>query len=239
LLAGVDQASPPANFRVAGQRIPREPHRYSGRTSMQANVQVSEPKPPEDNDSALSYTMEGYRGQPPSSMIPFFWAPGWNSVQSVNKYQQEVGGPLHGGDPGVRMLHSSTTSPKFFTHIPEPFAPMAGRLWMLPIHHIYGSDELSARSAVLAERIPKAYLLISEASKVELGLREGELLSFEIAGHTHSLPVKVSAALQKGIAALPQGIVDVPYVDLPSWAVIKDHRAAEWVTVNNNAKNNH
>ncbi|HTF16897.1 MAG TPA: NADH-quinone oxidoreductase subunit NuoG [Chryseolinea sp.] len=239
MLAGVDQASPPANFRVAGQRIPREPHRYSGRTSMQANIQVSEPKPPEDHDSGLSYTMEGYRGQPPSSMIPFFWSPGWNSVQSVNKYQQEVGGPLRGGDPGVRMIHGSTGAQKFFTDIPEPFTSMSGRLWILPVHHIYGSDELSARSAVLIERIPKAYMLIAEASGIELDIREGELLSFEIAGRTYSLPLKFSTGLQKGVAALPQGIEGIPYVDLPAWALIKDHRTAEWATVNNNAKNKH
>jgi len=67
---------------------------------MLANINVSEPKPPEDEDSPLSFTMEGYRNEPPSSIIPFFWQPGWNSVQSINKYQIEIGGPLHGGDPG-------------------------------------------------------------------------------------------------------------------------------------------
>ena len=87
LLKGIDTIAPSPDFRVAGQRIPREPHRYSGRTAMTADVNVSEPKPPVDTDSPLSYTMEGLRGMPPSSIIPFFWSPGWNSVQSVNKYQ--------------------------------------------------------------------------------------------------------------------------------------------------------
>lgn len=238
LLVGVDKVSPPADFRIAGQRVPREPHRYSGRTAMQANIQVSEPKPPEDHDSALSYTMEGYHGVPPSSMIPFFWSPGWNSVQSVNKYQQEVGGPLSGGDPGIRLIHSSTDSPRFFTDIPEAFKPMAGRLWLLPAHHIFGSEELSAHSAVLQERIPKAYLLISEASRVEMDIREGEFLSFEVAGRTYSLPLQFSVTLPKGIAVLPEGLDGIPYVDLPSWALVKEHRMAEAVSVNGNSKNN-
>ena len=239
LLSGVDKVTPPADFRIAGQRIPREPHRYSGRTAMQANVHVSEPKPPVDSDSALSYTMEGYRGVPPSSMIPFFWWPGWNSVQSVNKYQQEVGGPLSGGDPGVRLIHCTNDSPKFFTDIPEPFKSMEGRLWLLPTYHIFGSEELSARSAVLQERIPEAYLLISEASRVEMDIREGELLTFEVAGRTYSLPLKFSPTLQKGVAALPLGIAGIPYVDLPSWALIKEHRMAEAVSgdMNVNMKN--
>lgn len=227
-LKGVHEASPPSGFRIDGQRIPREPHRYSGRTSMQANVNVSESKPPVDHDSGLSYTMEGYRGIPPSSMIPFFWAPGWNSVQSVNKYQQHVGGPLYGGDPGVKLIHHREGAPRFFTDVSEPYRPMEGHLWLLPVHHIFGSDELSARSAVMAQRIPAPYMLVSAASKEELGISDGEWLSFDVGGHTYSLPVRLSEVLQRGIAALPQGLEGIPHFELPTWALLKDHGMAEW-----------
>jgi len=236
-LMGVDKVSPPADFRIAGQRIPREPHRYSGRTSMHANVDVSESKPPEDHDSGLSYTMEGYRGMPPSSMIPFFWAPGWNSVQSVNKYQQRVGGALHGGDPGLRLLPAGNPEPKFFKDIPEPYKPMEGRLWLLPIHHIFGSDELSARSAVLKQRIPKAYVLLSSDSKQDIDVQEGALLELEIGHRTYSLPVRFSESLQRGVAALPQGIEGIPYVELPAWGLLKNHRETELVKAGVKMKN--
>ena len=110
---------------------------------MLANINVSEPKPPVDPDSALSYTMEGYRGLPPSSMIPFFWSPGWNSVQSINKYQQEVGGALHDGDPGIRLFEGTDRSPEYYTSVPEKFISLEGHLLMVPVHHIFGSEELS------------------------------------------------------------------------------------------------
>src|SRR5690606_19375260 len=100
----IRELTPAANFRINGQRIPRQTPRYSGRTAMHAAVNVSEQKPPVDQDSPLSYTMEGSRLQPPPSAVPFYWAPGWNSIQAVNKYQQEVGGPLKGGDPGIKLL---------------------------------------------------------------------------------------------------------------------------------------
>src|SRR6185312_8867707 len=77
-LKRVAEAAPPAAFRMAGEKIPRQPHRYSGRTAMLANIDVSEPKPPEDADSALSFSMEGNPDQPPSALIPFAWSPGWN-----------------------------------------------------------------------------------------------------------------------------------------------------------------
>ena len=100
----VQDIAPTADFRIAGQKIPRQPHRYSGRTSMLANISVHEPKPPDDPDTPLSFSMEGYEGQPPAPLISRYWSPGWNSVQALNKFQQEVGGPLKGGDPGKRLI---------------------------------------------------------------------------------------------------------------------------------------
>jgi NADH-quinone oxidoreductase subunit G len=69
---------------MAGARIPREPHRSSGRTAMLANITVHEPKPPDDPDSPLVFSMEGNPDQPPAALQPFFWTPRWNSIQSVN-----------------------------------------------------------------------------------------------------------------------------------------------------------
>ena len=103
-LAQVQQAAPSASFRVAGEKVPREPHRYSGRTAMHANISVHEPKPPDDPDTPLSFSMEGTPDQPPGALIPFFWSPGWNSIQATNFYQTEIAGPLRGGDPGVRLI---------------------------------------------------------------------------------------------------------------------------------------
>src|SRR5262249_57333533 len=71
--------------RMAGEKIPRQPHRYSGRTAMFANITVHEPKPPDDPDSPLSFSMEGYQGQPPSPLITRYWSPGWNSVQEIGR----------------------------------------------------------------------------------------------------------------------------------------------------------
>ena len=89
-LAAVTRAAPSASYRMAGAKVPREPHRYSGRTSMLANISVHEPKPPDDPDSPLSFSMEGNPDQPPSALLPFFWTPGWNSIQAVNKFQAEI-----------------------------------------------------------------------------------------------------------------------------------------------------
>lgn len=218
LLKGVDNTTPSSDYRVAGQRIPREPHRYSGRTAMLANVNVSEPKPPVDNDSPLSYTMEGLRGIPPSSIIPFFWSPGWNSVQSVNKYQEEIGADLKGGNPGVRLIEpNNSNAVSYFTAVPEIFQPLEGQLWMVPLYHIFGSEELSARAAAVSKRVVKPYVLIHQSNAEKLKLSEGQKVSFEISGQQYSLPVKISTIIKPNVAGFPRGLPGVPYSDLPAW----------------------
>jgi NADH-quinone oxidoreductase subunit G len=113
------KASPKADFRMCGQRIPRQSHRASGRTAVSANVDVREHKSAEDPDSPLSFSMEGYPNQPPSPLITRFWSPGWNSIQSVTKYQREVGGPLNGGDPGVRLIEPKSSTIVYFSEEPD------------------------------------------------------------------------------------------------------------------------
>jgi len=56
---GIASSAPLAEFRVTGQKIPRQPHRYSGRTAMHADISIQEPKPPDDSDSPLAFSMEG------------------------------------------------------------------------------------------------------------------------------------------------------------------------------------
>ncbi|MEW5744075.1 MAG: NADH-quinone oxidoreductase subunit NuoG [Nitrospirota bacterium] len=107
LFGPVRDIAPPAGFRIAGMRIPRQSHRNSGRTAIVANETVFEPRPPGDPDSPLAFTMEGFPGMPPPALIPRFWAPGWNSPQAVIKFQSEVDGPLRGGDPGRRLIEPS------------------------------------------------------------------------------------------------------------------------------------
>jgi NADH-quinone oxidoreductase subunit G len=102
--AGVQAVAPGADFRAVGQKMPREPHRYSGRTAMAADVDVSEPKPPADPDSPMAFSMEGFTGQPPEPLLAHYWAPGWNSVQALNKFQQEVGGLMRQSMPGLLLI---------------------------------------------------------------------------------------------------------------------------------------
>ncbi len=220
-LASVIGAAPLSSFRIAGAKIPREPHRYSGRTSITANISVVEPKPPDDPDSSLSYSMEGASIQPPAALQPFFWAPGWNSIQAVNKFQSEIGEALRGGVPGVRLFETSTGG-GYFDGIPNPFTRRTQEWLLLPIEHIFGSEELSAHASSIAELVTEPYLALNPADAAGF-LAEGKPTVVEVAfgGLKQRVPLKVLAELPSGLAGIPAGLTALCGEELPAWCRIE------------------
>lgn len=210
-LAGILDAAPNASFRIKGLKLAREPHRYSGRTSMRANISVHEPRTPQDMDTAFAFSMEGYSGSSEDrQQIPFAWAPGWNSPQAWNKFQDEVGGHLRSGDPGVRLIEPQGDRLGWLGEAPKAFNPAPGHWQVVPLHHLFGSEETSSRAAPVQERIPQPYLALAKAEADRLGVSEGALLSVHINGLELRLPLRVSDDLGIGLLALPAGLPGIP-----------------------------
>lgn len=214
------EAAPHADFRIAGQKMSRQSHRATGRTAILADVNVSEPKPPEDPDAPFSFTMEGYMGpQAPGALVNRFWAPGWNSVQSLNKFQSEVGGPLAGGDPGKRLLEPSQIQAAYKT-AGEAFQKRAGEWLAVPLYHIFGSEELSAHAPGVAERAPKPYVALGAEEAQKLGLSDGAPVRVAMGATVLKLPMRVQD-LPAGVAGLPAGLPGIPEWALPGWVKVE------------------
>ncbi len=217
VFALVPEIAPPAGFRIAGERIARQPHRYSGRTSMFANVSVHEQQPPEDLDAPFAYSMEGFHGDPPSALIPRFWAPGWNSVQALNKFQGEIAGPLRGGDPGRRLIEPSADAERdYFNEVPRRAGASLGRTLFVPAHHIFGSEKLSAISPAVAQLRPEPYVGISRDDANGMSIKAGDIVEVSIGSETARLPAKIVDTLPSGLVALPVGLPGQPMFDLPA-----------------------
>jgi NADH-quinone oxidoreductase subunit G len=221
----VRAAAPLSGFRVEGAKVPRAPHRYSGRTAMLANISVHEPKPPQDPDSPLSFSMEGASTQPPSALIPFLWSPGWNSIQAANKFQTEIAGPLKGGDPGVRLLDPGDATPAprggvYFMEVPAAFE-RRGQEWLfVPRYHIFGSDEMSLSAPAIAQLASQPYVALAAGEAQRLGIQAGDQVEVRLDGFAGRLPVELLAGLPEGLAALPAGLPPLQGVPLPSWGRI-------------------
>jgi NADH-quinone oxidoreductase subunit G len=217
-LAPVAGVAPNADFRIAGERIPRQPHRYSGRTAINAAASVHEPALPADPDSPLAFSMEGYERQPPSPLIPRFWAPRWNSIQSVTKFQEEVGGPLRGGNPGQRLIEPRSDAPgRYSQEVPEAFERRAGYLLVVPGFHIFGSEELSMAAPSVAELAPPPYLAVNPEDAAGLVLGKDGLVDVALSGASYYLPVKVAPEVPSGLAVVPVGLPGVSWDGQPVW----------------------
>ncbi len=215
-MAAIVGAAPPASFRIAGARIAREPSRTSGRTALAAEISVHEAKPPDDPDTPLAFTMEGYYGPMPPALLPYAWAPGWNSVQAINKFQQEVGGDLLGGPPGCRLIEPRPdATASYGGGVPAAFAARAGQWLIVPMHEVFGSDELSRLAPAVAERVPAPYLALADGDAARLGLGEGDAVILELAGASLSLTARIGLGLPGGLAGLFPALPA-----LPAWGIV-------------------
>ncbi|HEY3699015.1 MAG TPA: NADH-quinone oxidoreductase subunit NuoG [Spongiibacteraceae bacterium] len=230
LKAMVD-AAPNASYRLHGLKIAREPHRYSGRTAMRANISVHEPRASQDGDTALAFSMEGHNGtqagERPGALIPFAWAPGWNSPQAWNKFQDEVGGHNRAGDPGVRIIEpAADAQADYYGPAPAAFVARADEFRVVPLQHLFGSEELSARAAPVQTRIPTAYIVLSTLDATQLGLQQNECVTVTLGASTFDLAVQISAELAAGTVGLPIGIDGIPVTAINGWARLAKGAAA-------------
>lgn len=222
-LAGLTAAAPDHSFRNAGVKIPRQPHRYSGRTAMRADVSVHEPKQPVDEESPLAYTMEGLNRHQPGALLPFVWSPGWNSNQSLHKFQTEVGGHLRGGTAGVRLLRAGASNPTIPNTPPAAVTPTPEHWQLVPRHRIFGSDELSALSPGLCELVEPGFIELCAADAHRLGVEDGDGVAVE--SHT-TLEVKINNSIAPGCAGYGAGLAGSE--NLVALAQVSLARASQW-----------
>ena len=223
-LADITAAAPDHAFRNKGVKVPRQTHRYSGRTAMRANVSVHEPKQAQDDESPLAYSMEGLNRAQPGALLPFVWSPGWNSNQSLHKFQSEAGGSLKGGTAGVRLAITNQGNTLGKAGPPEAFQPRDGRWQLVPRQQIFGSDELSALSPAVAELTAPAYIELCSNDAQSLDAVQGDGIT--VADGLAVLELHINDTIATGCAGFSEGhsgtenLVSLEYASL--------HKARNW-----------
>lgn len=224
-LAPIAHVGPDSDWRAWGLKLPRQPHRYSGRTAMNAAKSVHEPKPAADTETPYAFSMEGVQGRALQTMganAPFFWAPSWNSNQANLRFQSKLGGPLRGDKAGVRLLEpSDEAAPLRFALPAAPTGAVA-----LPGHRVFGSEELSNRAPAIVALAGEARVRVSGLDAAAFGVAPGGRARVTVGGHTLDLPVTVDDRLAKGCVLLPVGEAGVPFLALPAPVTVEGIGAA-------------
>jgi NADH-quinone oxidoreductase subunit G len=216
VFSGLKNYMPGADFRMLNMKIPRQTIRYSGRTAMNANIAVSEPELPEDSDSPLAFSMEGQQENPPSSLVPFYWSPGWNSVQAMYDYMGEPDASLKGGDPGIRLIEPmETNNNAYFEQQPGSYKVSQNEFLIIPVWRIFGSEELSSSGSSMRQKIEQPFVMLNNNDAGSFLLKEGDFVQLEIGGVSLRLKVKFDDSLQNGLAGLSVNFPGMPFTDIP------------------------
>jgi NADH-quinone oxidoreductase subunit G len=159
---------------------------------------------------------------------PPYRAPGWNSVQALNKYQEQPGGELLSGDPGTRLFEKVFLDTNdFYMDPPDAFLPREGELLVLPRYHVFGSDELSLFSPAVAQVSPQPYLALSPADAEHLDINEGEIVEIAAGLTSYKFPAALRSDVPRGVAEIPYNLPETRGIDLPQWFRIKKDLAHE------------
>jgi NADH-quinone oxidoreductase subunit G len=197
---------------------------------MRANISVHEPKQREDEETPLAFSMEGLNRTQPAALLPWVWSPGWNSNQSVHKFQTHAGGALKGGTAGVRLLQpgrAGASARQTGNNGIDPAmagATPAGHWQLVPRPRIFGSDELSALSPALAELVVPGFIELCGADAAALGVTPGD--GVEVGDGLATLAVRVNDSMAAGCAGYSTGFTGTGNLVPLQWASLR--RAANW-----------
>ncbi len=82
----------------------------------------------------------------------------------------------------------------------------------VPLHHIFGSDELSARAGATEMLLEQPYVGLSPSDAEKLGVRDGVLVKVHNTGLTLSLAVRILEPIALRSGGLPVGLTGMPYL---------------------------
>ena len=249
LFSGVTKVAPPAGFRLNHQSIPRMSQRFSGRNAAIEPAARNKPRSgkhlcqdgelpvaqqtSDDPETPFAFSMEGFTGRRPPELLGQVWAPGWNSNEAINQFQIEVGGPLHGGDPGLRVFDSNSggaNENQFINDaISSPPVPASGEkndaVLVCAAVEIFGSESMSRRSPALAELAPDIYLRLHSKDAGRLSLVDGCAYRLRLIGEIFetslNVVIDIDNALPDNVAVIPAGYAETRWWQQPRWMRLK------------------
>jgi NADH-quinone oxidoreductase subunit G len=213
-LPGVATVAPMANFEAAHGQVTRTPRPRAGLTADDRAGRLAEAIAPVDPDSPLSWGLEGTRGDAvPPTMLTAYTVPGLHSANAVTRFQEEINGPLRGGDPGALLIVPGQhgVAPSTVWHLPSaPIPESTGDgLWLVGLDDAFTGTETSRASPLLAARAPAPRLLLHPADAARLGLVPGDRVTLD--GERIDAPLTHEPGLARGVVAASLGTL-VPRV---------------------------
>jgi NADH-quinone oxidoreductase subunit G len=218
--AGIRDAAPDASFRNRGQKVARQSFRASGRAALVANHAVAEQQNPIDLDSPLSFSSEGIQSPYEQALFARYWAPGINSASAV--VSRESRG-------SASFAFKENPQSEVVAHakgIPAAFSPHAFESYVVPLYHIYGSEELSMLSPPVASLAHSPIVVLNPVDAGKLSIKENDVVEISNTSLSCTCAVVLESWVAPGSAALSAGLAQIRGIDLPQWLWINKSGAS-------------
>ncbi len=216
----LDKCLPHPSSVVPGAKFPRMSHRASGRTAMNADRNVHEGKQTLDDNSVMSFSMEGIQPLRDATVLGSSWAPQWNSNQSISKFQNEVNGALKQRNSEIHLITRNSHLDYYPSYSRTEGQSDEHKYLLQAVQQIFGSDELSARSKPVQSRMSDCYIAFNVESAKQLGATTGDSIELQDTGVELTLVVR--ADVPDGVALVYPGSsatgLSVNRFDLPKAA---------------------
>lgn len=183
--------------------IARQPVRSTGRTAINAGIDVKEYPPAQDTVSPLEFSMEGVPAfrqkllHKTNTPVTGVWSPKWNSGQGINRALDDD------GHYGIRLfVQDPPDAPPKLLMDGDPAIP-AGYLCIGPKHHIYADDELAVYSTSLQQLIPTPKVSLSAAMAQTLGVNSGDTIDLSAKHISLKLPCVIDKTMAEDVLLVP------------------------------------
>lgn len=197
---------------TSGIKLARQTIRATGRAAVNAVKEVRENQPQQDTDSPYQYSPEGAANlpdQPPA----YLWHPNWNSNESLNRFQEEINGPIRGSHPGILLFEQASLEPDAGTIQPESLfqntSPKIAKskLQLLADHHIFSDEELSGYVDAIQKRAPQATVKMNRQQISQLRCEGADKLIITTSIGSCVLPLTIDDTVPDGAALIPANLL--------------------------------
>jgi NADH-quinone oxidoreductase subunit G len=131
----------------------------------------------------------------------------------LNKYQIEVGGELLNGHHDFCLFDKKENIQGEHKYFELSSGHNLHKWKLIPIYHIYGSEELSIKNGNLRELMQKPYLAVNNKAAVENNWEENTEMALIAGERTLSLPLRFLSSIPSDSIGLPFGLEGMPFID--------------------------
>ncbi|QJC30549.1 NADH-quinone oxidoreductase subunit NuoG [Enterobacteriaceae endosymbiont of Neohaemonia nigricornis] len=206
-LQGINKAAPAANFRINNRKFARSPLRYSGRSAIFANKYIHEPIQSNDLNTMFNFSMEGNSPENCTHM-PYTWYPGWNSGQSIHKFQKNIGVSLKNVPTGYIINYYNINIPKILINIPKLF--IKSKNLIIVSYNKFYDNHVIQKSLLINKYFNEYYAILNYQDAISLNIKTNNIIQLYCLKNIFTFKVQISYKLHQGLISLPLGISGIP-----------------------------